>query len=310
MSIPMFLIVALSLFSGLCHASGSSSGSGGSGGATGGSSPRLETGTVQRFQREQEEKLIAIRKAAAANEAPFSHQHEVFDQILKTHVKVLREGRATTVDYEKIDRKQLDVYLNSLSAVSRNQFNTMTRDQKLAFLINAYNAFTIDLIVRNPNIKSIKDLGSLLSSPWKKRFVSLFNEKLSLDDIEHGIIRKDPIFQEPRIHFAVNCASIGCPALAPEAYVADRLESQLEVATKNFLRDRERNRVESKKVIISKIFDWYAEDFEKSWQGINSVQEFLRKYSRELADTPEQQQLLSKKDFSISYSNYDWNLNK
>lgn len=186
----------------------------------------------------------------------------------------------------------------------------MTREQKLAFLINAYNAFTIDLIVRNPNIKSIKDLGSLLSSPWKKRFVSLFGEKLSLDEIEHGLIRKDPLFQEPRIHFAVNCASIGCPALSQEAFVASRLDSQLETVTKNFLRDRARNRIEGKKVIISKIFDWYAEDFEKSWQGIVSVQYFLSKYSSALADNPEQEGVLKSKDLSIKYSDYDWNLNK
>ncbi|MBK7963244.1 MAG: DUF547 domain-containing protein [Bdellovibrionales bacterium] len=203
---------------------------------------------IQKIQQEQEKKLVELKRAVAEKkDASFDHEHTVFNQILKAHVKVLRNGQATTVDYAKIDKGQLDVYLKALSSVSRGQFNSMKRDEKLAFLINAYNAFTIDLIVRNPNINSIKDLGSFLSSPWKRKFISLFGEKLSLDEIEHGIIRKDPLFQEPRIHFAVNCASIGCPALAPEAFVASRLENQLEAVTKNFLSDRERNRVETKK---------------------------------------------------------------
>lgn len=114
----------------------------------------------------------------------------------------------------------------------------------MAFLINAYNAATVALILtRYPELDSIKELGSLLRSPWKRRFVDLLGARRSLDDIEHELLREAPDFAEPRIHFAVNCASLGCPALRPEAYEAERLEAQLADQTRRFLRDRSRNRL-------------------------------------------------------------------
>ena len=224
----------------------------------------------------------------------FDHSHKAWDQILKNFTKV--ESKQTLVDYQKIkkDFKKLDSYLNDLTAVNQTSFKKWTKDDQLAFLINAYNAFTIKLIINHFPIKSIKDIGSFFSSPWKKEFFSLFGEKSYLDKIEHETIRKQ--FNEPRIHFAVNCASISCPSLFPEAFTGNKLNSQLDKVTKHFLNNRTKNMYDKTKQILhlSKIFKWYAGDFEKKFK---SIENFVKKY---LTD-------ITIKD--IEYMDYDWNLN-
>ena len=137
---------------------------------------------------------------------------------------MIQDGQASRVDYSAFQKNQkvLQAYLASMSAVSRSEFDSWTKDQQLAFLINAYNAWTIEFVLSAyPDIKSIKDLGSFFSSPWKKEFINLLGETRSLDNIEHTLIRGSGRYNEPRIHFAVNCASIGCPALLNRAYTAE-----------------------------------------------------------------------------------------
>ncbi|MFM8313131.1 MAG: DUF547 domain-containing protein, partial [Deltaproteobacteria bacterium] len=174
-------------------------------------------------------------------------------------------------------------------------------NEKLAFLINAYNALTIKWILQHYPVKSIKDTGGFLSSPWKKKFFKLFGEEQSLDGIEHGILRKD--FQEPRIHFAVVCASKGCPALKGEAYTAAKLEEQLESSARNFLRDSERNyyNAEENRFFLSKIFDWYGDDFKKK---LGSVQAFI--VPRMIPDTS----TVKIQESTLKYLDYDWSLNE
>jgi hypothetical protein len=175
-----------------------------------------------------------------------SFGHGTWDGLLQRHVKPILGGVATQVDYGGMarERVQLKGYLDALAAVPEADFRRWPRDERLAFLINAYNAGTVELVLtRWPKLDSIKDLGSLLGSPWKKRFIPLLGGTRSLDDIEHGMIRAKGAYAEPRIHFAVNCASVGCPALRPEAYTAARLDAQLADATRRFLGDRTRNRV-------------------------------------------------------------------
>ena len=309
MKISYFL--ALVLLQSVAYGSGSSGGSGGSSGAAGGSHPKLESGTLNKLQQAQEKKILELQeKNRTLTQGTLDQKHTELAEILSSSVKLIRNGQASEVDYKGLDQKKLSSYTKSLSLVTRAEYNQMTRNQKLAFLINTYNAFTIALIVQNPNVKSIKDLGSFISSPWKKKFISLFGSQLSLDEVEHTLIRQDPLFQEPRIHFAVNCASIGCPALLNEAFTGDQLEKQLQLVTENFLKDRTRNRIEGNNVVISKIFDWYAVDFEKGWFGITSVQDFLAKNSKSLADDSNQKLILESKDYKLKYSDYDWKLNK
>jgi hypothetical protein len=130
-----------------------------------------------------------------------------------------------------------------------------------------------------------------------------------LDDIEHGLIRGSGRYNDPRIHFAVNCASIGCPALRAEAYVAQRLNVQLEDATQMFLSDRTRNRVESDALKVSSIFKWYRPDFEKGWRGANTLGQFLALYSEPLALNADTASQLSAGKLDIEFLDYDWRLN-
>ena len=251
----------------------------------------------------------AIDCAAAA----FDQQHEAWDRLLKQHVVWTNGGTASQVDYAgfKQDKAALQRYLDALSSVSEAEFAGWSRDQRLAFLINASNAFTVDLILsKYPNLDSIKDLGGLFQSPWKKRFFTLLGKQRHLDEIEHGMIREPGVYDEPRIHFAVNCASIGCPALRPEAYVADRLDRQLEDNMQRFLADASRNRYNPNtgKLEASKIFDWYGEDFQGRG-GFGSVLDVFANYAELLADTPEAQRRIRIKAAALDYLDYDWGLN-
>ncbi len=221
----------------------------------------------------------------------FDHTHAPWTALLKKHVVVLRGGQATQVRYAGFsrDRKLLQAYLGTLSAVSESAFKSFSTVQQQAFLINAYNAYTVELILtKYPDLASIRDLGSLLATPWKRKWVSLLGTTVSLDDIEHEMLRKRGRYDEPRIHFAVNCASIGCPALREEAFVGERLEAQLEEQTVRFLSDRSRNRynAERTRLDVSKIFDWYGEDFRLGHHGIASLPAFFARHADRLADAP------------------------
>ncbi|WP_218141627.1 DUF547 domain-containing protein [Nitrosomonas sp. Nm51] len=240
--------------------------------------------------------------------------HSAWDRLLRDHVVMINQGRASQVDYDGFLREQkvLHDYLRQLSAVDRHAFSSWSKPAQLAFLINAYNAFTVELILtRYPKLDSIKDLGSFLRSPWKKAFVPLLGQMRSLDDIEHGMIRKPGVYNEPRIHFAVNCASIGCPALLNQAFAGEKLEQQFEIVTKAFLGDRTRNRYNSStgRLEISKIFDWYAEDFESGWGGWHSLNQFLARYADSLTDNEQDRQAAAAGGFRIRYLDYDWKLN-
>lgn len=252
--------------------------------------------------------------ASPAHAQAFDHGYAAWDALLRKVVAWNAAGVASSVDYKALaaQRAELTRVLESFSAVSRAQYDGFRRDEKLAFLINAYNAFTLELILtRYPDLKSIKDLGSIVQSPWKKKFFKLLGEERHLDGIEHDMIRAPGAFDEPRIHFVVVCASIGCPALRPEAVVAARLEAQLEDSTRRFLRDRSRNRVNAKasRLEVSKIFDWYKGDFEKGHKGIGSREAFFARYADALTEDAREQALVRESKLSITHLDYDWGLN-
>ena len=194
--------------------------------------------------------------------------------------------------------------MKELSAVSKADYNLFNSDQQLAFLINAYNAFTIKLIINHYPIKSIKDIGGFFTKPWAIEFFSLLGEKFTLDKIEHETIRKN--FKEAKIHFAVNCASIGCPSLYKEAFIAPKLQIQLSEASLNFLKNNTKNKINlnSDTISISKIFDWYEDDFDKHEQ---SVKHFIAKI---LKLNPSQKSHILSGKVDKDYTKYDWNLNE
>lgn len=241
-----------------------------------------------------------------------SFDHSTLDQLLRKHVVVIRDGQATQVDYAGMaaDRKILKQYLGQTSSPTRADFDRWSRAEQLAFLLNAYNAWTVELVLTGyPKIESIKDLGSLLQSPWKKTFIPLLGETRSLDDIEHGLIRGSGRYNDPRIHFAANCASIGCPALRHEAYQGSRLDAQLEDQTNKFFADRSRNHLQGGTLKVSSIFKWYRGDFEKGWQGIRRLPDFLARYAQPLGLSAADTQRLQSGKVVIDYLNYDWRLN-
>lgn len=254
--------------------------------------------------------LLLVMLASSAWAAPPDYAE--WDSLLRQHVVVLRGGQASQVDYAglRADRGRLKAWLNRLSAVSLAEFNSWSRSDRLAFLINAYNAWTVELVLTGPpDIASIKDLGNFLQPPWRREFIPLLGRKHSLDDIEHGLIRAGD-YHELRIHFAVNCASIGCPALRAEAYRGERLELQLEDATRQFLSDRQRNRLQGDALAVSSIFKWYREDFEKGWGGVTSLPQFLAQYRSSLGLTEVQAAALQRGSLAIVYLDYDWRLNR
>src|SRR6185295_6102825 len=132
--------------------------------------------------------------------------------LLKKNVVVLEGGKASQFRYADVDRKALQSYLASLSRIEEKEFKAWSRDEQMAFLINAYNAFTVEkILTRYPGIRSGWDFGKLFGNPFKDEFFTLLGRRTSLDGIEHGRLRKD--YREPRVHYAVNCASVGCPML-------------------------------------------------------------------------------------------------
>ena len=193
----------------------------------------------------------------------FDHSHAAWSALLKKHVVVLEGGKVSQVRYAEFanDRAALSAYLESLSRVKQEEFNAWSKPQRMAFLINAYNAYTVEkVLTRYPDIRSIWDFGKVFGNPFRDEFFSLLGARTSLDGIEHGVLRKR--YREPRVHYALNCASVGCPMLREEAYSGARLESQLEEQALRFLSDRSRNRYRDARLEVSKIFDWYKEDFE------------------------------------------------
>ncbi len=260
--------------------------------------------------------MLALLFPVMAVSQAFDHEHGALTNLLARHVKWNAQGTASSVDYAGFmrDRAALGEVLSRYSDVSPAQYDGFTRDQQLAFLINAYNAFTIELILtKYPDLDSIKDLGGLFSgSPWKKEFFSLLGDKRHLDWVEHGMIRKPGVFDDPRIHFAVNCASIGCPALRPEAFVASRLDAQLQDNTRRFMSDRTRNFYDAggNELKVSKIFDWYGEDFSKGYKGVKSLKGFLAGYAKEISDDPAVQGRIAAAQVEVDFATYDWKLNK
>lgn len=220
--------------------------------------------------------------------------HEIWDGILKKHVN--KDG---FVDYKAIikDKATLEEYLKLLS--DNPPSPKWTEKQKMAYWINAYNAFTVKLIVKHYPVESIKDIGSTIqipfvNTPWQFKFFSIGGEEMKLDEIEHKILRKQ--FDDPRIHFALVCASYSCPRLLNEAYTAEKLDKQLDNQARHFLANKNKNKISADKPVLSKYFTWYKGDFTEKM----SLIEYLNQYAP----------VKINKDADISYMDYNWSLNE
>lgn len=253
---------------------------------------------------------LAAPLRPARAQGGLDHGYVAWDALLQRHVKWQPDQRQSRVDYRGFarDREALRRVLAEWSAVTPAAFESMGREQQMAFLINAYNGFTVELILtKYPDLKSIKDLGSLLRSPWKNEFFTLLGARRHLDWIEHDMLR--PRYAEPRVHVAVNCASIGCPALFPQAFTAARLDAQLEDGMVRFLGDRTRNRHADGRLQVSSIFKWFREDFEKGHRGFHRIEDVFARYADLLTDVPADRERIRNRHAPISHLDYDWSLN-
>lgn len=221
---------------------------------------------------------------AVLNEkASLAFNHDNWNNLLQKHVS--SQGNVNYKGF-KTDRKALLNYIKILSDNTPN--NTWTKEDKLAYWMNAYNAMTVDLILRNYPIKSIKDI----KDPWDQRYWKLGDKWINLNEIEHDILRE---MGDPRIHFGIVCASFSCPKLQNKAFVPSQVDKQLTKATKEFLSDSNRNEISKDNYKISKIFQWFAKDFKQD----GDLLDFLNKYSDVTISAK------AKK----SFKDYNWDLN-
>lgn len=222
--------------------------------------------------------------------------HAIFNKLLKEHVDA--KGMVDYKGFAK-DKAELKSYLDLLS--KNAPADSWSKDDQLAYWINAYNAFTIQLILDHYPVKSIKDIGAkvkipFVNTPWDVKFIKIGGETYDLNNLEHGIIRKK--FDEPRIHFALVCAAKSCPRLRNEAFEGSRLDAQLDDQGSDFLNNPAKNSITAKQASLSKILDWYGGDFKKKKDM--SIKDVVNKFSKtKITD-----------DTKISYQTYDWALNE
>jgi hypothetical protein len=209
--------------------------------------------------------------------------YKSWDTFLKKYVSTTGE-----VDYKSIksNKKELDAITKIFSATS--VLPSWSKNDQLAFWINAYNAFTIDLIINNYPLKSIQGLDG--GKPWDVKRINIGGKKYSLNNIENDIIR--PQFKDARIHFAVNCAAKSCPPILNGAFFGKTIDTQLDEVTKKFINNKKYQTITSSNITLSKIFDWYGADF-------GDIVTFINKYSNVKVN----------KSATIAYKDYDWALN-
>tara|TARA_R110002072_G_scaffold534_7_gene4130 strand:+ start:35403 stop:36317 length:915 start_codon:yes stop_codon:yes gene_type:complete len=238
--------------------------------------------------------------------------HKDWDDIVKRHVTFNKDKTSSTINYSKVNINSLKKYTSALLSVSKANLDLKSVPFQKAYYFNLYNALTVELIVENLPLKSIKELGSgfpLFQSPWKRKFFKLFGEMSHLDRIEHVLVRSNEKLKDPLVHFAFNCASIGCPALLNKAFTEKNVEDLLQLATRNFLKDRSRNYFKDNTLYVSSIFKWYEEDFEQGLRGVNSLKDFFKMYSSSVTDNKRDKEIINSKNYKIKFTDYNWNLN-
>lgn len=232
---------------------------------------------------------ILLTGTIAAHAQGFDHTHARYNTLLQAHV----DGQGM-VDYKalKTSPQKLNTYLDELAGVTKRQFASWTEARQLAFGFNLYNAATLKLIVDHYPVKSIRDIGNIFRGPWKQKVVRFRGETITLDELEHGFLRKE--YKEPRLHVALVCAAMGCPPLRNEAYMAERLDEQLNDQSRKFLRSPKGLVLDraNGKARISSIFKWYGGDFD-------SVPDFVARHSGQDLN-----------GLNIEYLDYDWSLNE
>lgn len=248
--------------------------------------------------------LQLVSSAASAIDLRFAQ----WDALLKKIVIISQDGKDSSVDYAsvKASPNELKAVITEWSQLPRAAFDKMHKNDQMAFLINTYNASTISLVAKNYPIESIKKIGVPLVGPWKKSFIHLFGDRLSLDTLEHDMLRKD--YQLATIHFGVNCASLSCPPLRAGAFTGADLKNQLENQALLFFSNNRENSYDSnaKTLTLNPILKWFREDFSKT--GEPGTVMFVAKYFPELAKALSMGAVTAD-TVKVRYGDYNWNLN-
>lgn len=226
---------------------------------------------------------------------PLDVDHSLWSRLLKAHVD--DRGLVNYKGFKK-DEKELKKYLDLLS--KNPPSNKWSQNEQKAYWINAYNAYTVQLILDNYPVGSIKDIGSkikipFVNTPWDIEFIEIGGQKYDLNNIEHDILRKK--FNDPRIHFVLVCAAVSCPRLRNEAYAADKLDQQMDDQGRDFLNNPARNDIRKGKASLSELFNWYRMDWNDNGK---SVEYWVNRYANNKID----------KSTRIAYMEYNWNLNE
>jgi hypothetical protein len=236
--------------------------------------------------------LLAVSAAATPLDL------DLYAQLLERHTRAIPDIAGTRVDYSAVSRDP--EWLRLSESLEASEVGGLADREKLAFWINAYNILAIDLVARNYPVESIKDIGSLLRPVWKRRAGAIDGREVSLDEIEHGILRP---LGDPRIHGAIVCASLSCPPLRREPYRAERLEAQLDDNTRRWLADPRKGvavGAGTRTLLVSAIFEWFAEDFEAE----GGVLAFVERFGPD-----EARALVREGGVRIRHLDYDWSLN-
>jgi len=240
--------------------------------------------------------FLALNSPALAD---FDHTHTDLEILLHRYV---RKGQ---VDYRRLKREReiLDSYVEMVSKVNRTEYHSWNRKQKTAFIINAYNAFALKQVIDKYPVKSINETGTLFIKALDRKLHRLFGRRLSLNQVRDEIIRKE--FDDPRILFCLVPAARGAPMLRSEAYVPERIDAQLDIAARDFLRNPYKNRfeVQTRRVYLSEIFKWYVDDFSRPMGSVlKFIGQYLPREQREMLN-------LDPKELKVQFVRFDWSLN-
>ncbi|MDE1230204.1 DUF547 domain-containing protein [Vibrio aestuarianus] len=217
--------------------------------------------------------------------------HQVWQTTLDSYL--IKDNHNNLFDYKNVnskDKTRLEQYISQLSKLDPREY---TKAEQYAYWVNLYNALTVNLVVDNYPISSITKLGGLFSfGPWEQKIITINQKELTLNDIEHRILR--PIWKDPRTHYAINCASLGCPNLQEQAFTAKNTQPLLEKSATEFINSKKGVKLTNDKLVLSSIYDWFSEDFGTKQQ----LFQHLARYDKTLKDT----------ERDVSYQ-YDWKLN-
>ncbi len=248
---------------------------------------------------------------SVVNAKDIDHNYSQYSNLLKKYV-----GNGL-VNYQdlKSNQMELEQFLTASGSILKKDFLLWSKDQQLAFLFNIYNASTLKLIINHYPLQSIKDIGGFFKGPWDQKIVKLFGETITLDKLEHQILRKQ--YAEPRLHVALVCAALACPHLRSEAYTAIKLNDQLNEQAKNMLADPLKFRIDKEGgvVYLSSIFKWYGDDFISEYSpvsgfdGLNKKEKAVVNYVMQYISDSDKA-YLKNGNYDIEYLDYDWSLNE